>query len=65
MICGYLIVVKIVAKTRPSCKCYTYCKRMNIYMLSVYIIYGPFGDVMLNHDLQLDVEGETSFIGQS
>jgi hypothetical protein len=33
-------------------------------MLTVYIIYGPFGDVMLSQDLQLDVEAETSFIGQ-
>jgi hypothetical protein len=26
---------------------------MNMYML--YIIHGPFGDVMLSHDLWLDV----------
>jgi hypothetical protein len=37
---------------------------MNMYMLTIYIIYGPFGDVMLSHDLQLDFEGETSFVGQ-
>jgi len=30
-------------------------QRMNIYMLTVYIIHCPFGDVMLSHDLQLDV----------
>jgi hypothetical protein len=33
-------------------------------MLTTYIIYGPFGDITLSHDLQPDVEGETSFIGQ-
>jgi len=30
-------------------------QKMNMYMLIVYIIHGPFGDVMLNHDLWLDV----------
>jgi hypothetical protein len=25
-------------------------------MLAVYIIHGPFGDVIMNHDLQLDVK---------
>jgi hypothetical protein len=35
-----------------------------MYMLTIYIIYGPFGDVMLSHDLELDFEGETSFIGK-
>jgi len=29
---------------------------MNIYTLTVYIIHGPFGDNMLNHDLWLCVE---------
>ncbi len=29
--------------------------RMNMYTLTVYIIYGPFGDIMLSHDLQLNV----------
>jgi hypothetical protein len=28
---------------------------MNMYMLIVYVVHGPFGDIMLNHDLQLDV----------
>jgi hypothetical protein len=28
---------------------------MNMYMLTIYIIHGPFGGVMLSHDLQLDV----------
>jgi hypothetical protein len=51
--CGYLIVAKIVAKTRFSCKCYTDGQKMNMYML--YIIHGPFGDIMLSHDLWLDV----------
>jgi len=53
--CGYLIVVKIVIKTRPSCKCYMDCQIMNMYMLTIYIIQNPFGDVMLSHDLWLDV----------
>jgi hypothetical protein len=53
--CGYFIVVKIVAKTRPTCKCYMDGQKPNMYMLIIYIIHGPFGDVMLNHDLQLDV----------
>jgi hypothetical protein len=30
-------------------------QRMNMYMLTVYIIHGSFGDIMLRHDLQLDV----------
>jgi hypothetical protein len=42
-------------KTRFNCKCYMDGQRMNIYMLTVYIIHCPFGDVMLSHDLQLDV----------
>jgi hypothetical protein len=49
--CEYLIVTKIVAKTNFSYKCYTNGQRMNMYTLIVYIIHGPFGDVMLNHDL--------------
>jgi hypothetical protein len=28
---------------------------MNMYTLAVYVIYGPFGDDMLSHDLWLDV----------
>jgi len=27
-----------------------------MYTLIIYIIYDPFGDVMMNHDLQLDVK---------
>jgi hypothetical protein len=49
--CGNLIV----AKTIPTCKCYMDGQKSNMYMLIVYIIHGPFGDVMLNHGLQLDV----------
>jgi hypothetical protein len=55
IMCEYLIVAKIVAKTRFSCKCYTNGQRVNMYMLTIYIIHGPFDDVMLNHDLWLDV----------
>ncbi len=29
---------------------------MNMYTLTIYIIDGPFGDVMLSNDLQLDIE---------
>jgi hypothetical protein len=50
-----LIVVKIVAKKKPSCKCYTNGQRINMYMLRVYIIHGAFDDIMLSHDLQLHV----------
>jgi hypothetical protein len=39
--CGYLIVVKIVAKTRLSDKCYTNGQIMNMYTLTVNIIHGP------------------------
>jgi hypothetical protein len=28
---------------------------MNMYMLTAYIIHGPFGDTMLSYDLQLNV----------
>jgi hypothetical protein len=28
---------------------------MNMYTLTISIIHGPFGDIMLSHDLQLDV----------
>jgi hypothetical protein len=28
---------------------------MNMYTSTVYIIHGSFGDIMLSHDLQLDV----------
>jgi hypothetical protein len=42
-------------KTNFSYKCYMDGHRMNIYMLSIYIIHGPFGDIMLNHNLWLDV----------
>ncbi len=50
-----MIVVKIVAKTRLSYKCYTNGQRVNMYTLIVYIIYGWFGDVMMSYDLQLNV----------
>jgi hypothetical protein len=56
IMCGYSIVVKIVVKTRPSCKCYMNVQRMNMYCLTIYILHSPFGEVMLNHDLQLHVE---------
>jgi hypothetical protein len=39
---------------KSSCKCYTNVQMMNMYMLIVYIIHGPFGDIMLSHDLQLN-----------
>jgi len=42
-------------KNKLICKCYTYGQRMNMYMLIVYIIHGPFGDIMLSHDLWLNV----------
>jgi hypothetical protein len=52
IMCGYLIVVIIVAKKKkPNCKYYTNGQRMNMYMLRVYIIYGAFDDIMLSHDL--------------
>jgi len=41
---------------KNSCKCYMDGQRMNIYTLTVYIIHGPFGDVILNHGLWLNVE---------
>jgi hypothetical protein len=53
---GYLIVVKIVAKTRLNCKCYKDSQKMNMYILTIYIIHSPFNDVMLSHDLQLNVK---------
>jgi hypothetical protein len=50
--CGYLIVVKIVAKIKKlDCKCYMDGQRMNMYMLTIYIIHGSFGEVMLSNDL--------------
>jgi uncharacterized protein (DUF486 family) len=49
---GYLIVVKIVTKIRFSYKCYTNGQKTKMYTLTVYIIYGPFVDIMLNHDLR-------------
>jgi hypothetical protein len=41
------VVAKIVVKTSFSCKCYTDGQRMK---LTVYIIHGPFGD-MLSYNL--------------
>ncbi len=52
--CEYLIIAKIVAK-KINCKCYTNGHKMNMYTLTIYIIYGPFGDIMLSHDLRLNV----------
>ncbi len=43
-------------RTRFNYKCYTDGQRMNMYMLTMYIIHCSFGDVMLNHDLQVNVE---------
>ncbi len=60
IMCGYLIVVKIVAKTKFSYKWYMN-GQMNMYTLIVYIIHGPFGDVALNHDLWLDVECDFTY----
>ncbi len=51
--CEYLIVVTIVTKIR--CKCYTSGQRMNMYMLIIYIIHGSLSDIMLSHDLRLNV----------
>jgi len=51
----YLIVVKIISKTRLSCNYYTNGQRMNMYILTVYIIHGSFGDIMLSHDLPWNV----------
>ncbi len=42
-------------KKNFSYKCYTDGHKMNMYTLTIYIIYGPFGDIMLSHDLQLYV----------
>ncbi len=53
--CGYLIIIKLIAKKRFSCKCYMNGLRMKMFTLIIYIIYGPFSDVMLSHDLRLDV----------
>jgi hypothetical protein len=53
--CGYLIVVKIVAKTKPNCKYYMDGQRTNMYMLTIYIIHGSFDDIMLSYDLWIDV----------
>jgi hypothetical protein len=46
--CEYLNVAKIVAKKSFSCKYYIDGQRMK---LIVYIIHGPFGDVVLNYNL--------------
>ncbi len=45
-----MIVVRIVAKTKLSCKCYMDGQKMNMY-----IIHGSFDDIMLSHDLRLNV----------
>jgi hypothetical protein len=62
IMCGYLIVVKIVAKINFSCKSYMDGQRMNIYIFTIYIIHGPFGDIILNHDLQLDVGCDFAYV---
>jgi len=49
--CGYLIVVKIIAKTKPNYKCYMDNQRMNMYMLTIYTIHGSFDDIILSYDL--------------
>jgi surface polysaccharide O-acyltransferase-like enzyme len=59
--CGYLIVVKIFAKIRLSYKYYRDGQRMNMYMLTIYIIHSPFDGVMLSHDLQLDVRCDFNY----
>lgn len=51
--CEYSIVVRIITKIR--CKCYTSGQRTNTYMLIIYIIHGSPGDIMLSHDLRLNV----------
>jgi hypothetical protein len=43
-------------KKRLNYKCCIDYQRMNMYMLTIYIIYSPFSDIMLNHDLQLNVK---------
>jgi hypothetical protein len=55
IMCGYFMVAKIIAKTIFSCKCYMDGQRMNMYMFTIYIIHGPFDDIMLSHDLWLNV----------
>jgi hypothetical protein len=55
IMCKYLIVVKIVVKKKNSCKCYMDGRRMNMYTLTIYIIHGPFGDIMRSHYLWLGV----------
>jgi len=49
------MVVKIIAKALLNYKWYTNGQRMNMYMLTIYTIHGPYGDIMLNHDLQLNI----------
>ncbi len=36
-------------------------KKMNMHMLTIYIIHCPFGDVMLSHDFQLDVKCDFTY----
>ncbi len=61
IMCGYLIVVKVVAKIKLSYNCYTYGQRMNMYTLIVYI-HGPFDDVILSYDLQSDVGCDFTYV---
>jgi hypothetical protein len=55
--CGYLIFAKIDAKKKKSCKCYMDGQRMNMYTFPIYIIHGPFDNIMLSHDLQCNYVG--------
>jgi hypothetical protein len=55
IMCRYFIVVQIVEKIKTY-KCYVNGQRMNMYKLTIYIIHGPFDDVMMNHDLWLNVK---------
>ncbi len=59
--CGYVIVVNIVAKTRPNCKCEMDGQRTNMYTLTIYIIHGPFGDIMPSHDLWWNVSIDLTY----
>jgi hypothetical protein len=58
IMCGYLIVAKI----ELSCKCYMDGQKMNMYTLTIFIIHGPFSDVMLNHNLWLDVRCNFTYV---
>jgi hypothetical protein len=61
IMCGYLIIVKIVAKIDFSYKCYMDGQWMNMNTLTVFIIHGPLSDVTLNHNLWLDVRCDFTY----